>query len=177
MKIQHLKTPIRQAIIVKMSDSQKIKSYAERHDGREISTTNTLLALSYLLMKQPYNPILWSLYSLCSFLYGYKPASFKQREIRICDYYVQKEHWLSGNFADIRDILAIDNVTTECPNTAIATLYAPDMQQYLTDDACLIDSKTLYIIPVEWLSYIAVREHVFVLLPFKFCCREVLLRT
>jgi hypothetical protein len=172
MKLKRLDTPVRQRIL-KMSDSH-IKTYVERH-GYEISVSDIISGLSYLLMQQPYNPVLWNLYSVCCYLRNYKPKTFGRQEIRIKDYYVEK-HWLSGCFSDIRDIIAIDNVETKNPSTAIVTLYAPDIQDLTLADS-LIDKKTMYIIPVEWVSYIAVRDYCFVLLPFKFCCREVLLRT
>ncbi|CAB4009173.1 Hypothetical predicted protein [Paramuricea clavata] len=158
-----------------MADSHKIKTYVERH-GCEMCSIDKISVLSYLLMKQPYNPILWVLYSVCTYLHGCKPKSFKHREIRIRDYYVAREHWLSGSFSDIRDIIAIDNVTTKQPRTSIATLYAPDIQS-LTPAESLVNMKTLYNIPVEWIPYIATCENLFVLLPFTFCCREVLIRT
>jgi hypothetical protein len=139
MKIQRLKTPIRQAIIVKMAESQEIKTYVERY-GYEISDTLKIEALSNLLMKRPYHPILWALYSVSPYLYGYKPPSFKKREICVLDYYAVKEHWLSGSFSDIRDIIAIDNVTMKRPNMAIATLYTPDIQDLTVADS-LVDAK------------------------------------
>jgi hypothetical protein len=123
-----------------------------------------------------YNPILWVLYSVCRYLHDQKLCGFTKREVKIQDYYVMRQHWLPGSFSDIRDIIAVDNVTTLNPITAVATLYAPDIQD-LTLVNSLIDKKTLYIIPVEWIQYIAARDGCFVLLPFKFCCREVLLRT
>jgi hypothetical protein len=55
-------------------------------------------------------------------------------------------------------------------------LYAADIQDLTLADS-LVDKKTMYIIPVEWIPYIAACDQHFVLLPFKFCCREVLLRT
>ena len=58
----------------------------------------------------------------------------------------------------------------------IVTLYAPDIQD-ITLVNSMVEKKTLYIIPFEWVPYIAVSGHCFVLLPFKFCCREVLVRT
>jgi hypothetical protein len=180
-----------------MTDSD-IKTYVERH-GYEISGSDLISGLSYLLMRQPYNPVLWNLYSVCHYLRNYKPKTFRRKEIRIRDYYVEKKHWLSGCFSDIRDIIAIDNtvehettheITDETTNeikyvtsreiknpaTAIATLYAADIQDLTLADS-LVDKKTMYIIPVEWIPYIAARDQHFVLLPFKFCCREVLLRT
>ncbi|CAB4013530.1 Hypothetical predicted protein [Paramuricea clavata] len=37
--------------------------------------------------------------------------------------------------------------------------------------------KIMYRIPIEWISRLAVRDGMFVLLPQEFCCREVLLRS
>ena len=70
-----------------------------------------LPALSYLLMNQPYNPILWELYSTCRFLHSYKPT-LNQHEIQILDYYgIGDNFWLKGGFEDIRDFIAIDDQT------------------------------------------------------------------
>ena len=196
MRIKRLITPVRQKV-AKMVDTT-IKPYAERY-GCELSDTEVLSGLSYLLMRQPYNPVLWNLYSTCRYLHSYKPKSIGCREIRICDYYVEKKHWLTGSFSDIRDIIAIDNTVLHevdeqvvdektkvtsivtrrkvtNPTTALATLYAPDIQDLTLVDS-LVDNKSMYVIPVQWIPYIAVRDYQFVLMPFAFCCREVLLHS
>jgi hypothetical protein len=87
----------------------KIGTYYERH-GRHIANSDILKGLSYLLSAQPYNPVLWGLYTTCRFLYDYKPKSFLRKEIVVNDYYLEKQPWVSGSFLDLRDMILIDNV-------------------------------------------------------------------
>ena len=155
--------------------TEKIKTYKERY-GCEIEPTLVLKGLSYLLLKQPYNPLLWNLYGTCRFLRSYKPKSFMQREVRIQDYYPEHDHWLSGNFSDVRDIITIDNMDKPNPNSVLVTLYSPGIQD-LTLLESMVEKQTMYIIPVEWVKCIAMCDDGFVLLPFEFCCREVLVRS
>ena len=94
-------------------------------------------------------------------------------EIVIQDYYPDHKPWLSGNFTDIRDLIAVDNVTNSRPTTALVTLYASDLQNLtLIENMCM--KQTMYIIPIEWVRCIATHDERFVLMPFNFCCREVL---
>ncbi|CAB3995356.1 Hypothetical predicted protein [Paramuricea clavata] len=130
----------------------------------------TLQILSYLLQKQPYNPILWTLYSTCRFLRAYKPP-LQNKEIRIQDYVLIKDFWLKGSFEDIRDFIAIDDKETECPPRMAA------VSMSIFNEALTERKKVVYSVPCEWLRRIAVRDGFFVLFPSEFCCREILYRS
>lgn len=126
--------------------------------------------LSYLLQAQLYNPVLWALYGTCTYLHNYKPQSFLRKEIIVLrDYYLEKKTWLSGNFSELCDLILIDDVTYKKPNYALVTKL---LKQPLWDD----EIPNMYYIPVEWLKCIAIRNGMFVLLPFEFCC-EILVRS
>jgi hypothetical protein len=111
-----------------------------------------LEAFDNLLINYPYHPVLWTLYAVNRRLAARKPNISKS--VEILDYRVVAEPWLSGISNAVRDILAIDDKTEEC-------WYA-----YAT------------IRKGEWVKRITVNKRGnFVLLPFEFCCRQVLKRT
>ena len=166
MRIKRLYTPIR-AKILKMSDLS-IQTYFERH-GVEISQHDTLEALQALLSAQPYNPILWKLYATCQFLYAQSPPSFTRREVRIDDYVCEEVRWISGDTDEICDVILVDD-SDKKPDNEGNVEYVKDIA-YATINA---EFPFFYIIPVEWIPHIVVRSGRFYLLPFKFCCRQVL---
>ena len=156
-----------------------VPSYYERH-GQKIDQGVILSGLAHLLMAQPYNPILCILYQTCTFLYFKKPQSFMCREILIEQYYVESKPWILGNFSDIRDVILVDDVnctTVQC----LATLSGgidKNMDVYNDlETGKIAKQKTMYVLPTEWIKCLAARNNRFVLMPFRFCCREVLKRS
>jgi hypothetical protein len=130
-----------------------------------------LEGLEYLLTNYPYHPVLWTLYAVNKRLAGYKPRLGKSIEIF---YYRRVENpWLGGVTESVRDILAIDDKTgkddkgkdKECWY-AYATIREGT------------ERVGMYWIPREWVKRIVVNERQnFMLLPYEFCCRQVLKRS
>ncbi|CAB3978625.1 Hypothetical predicted protein [Paramuricea clavata] len=137
-----------------------------------------LEALSYLLLKQPYNPTLWNLYSTCTYLRFYKPLMVKERKI---NHYseVKGGCWLKGGFETIRDFIAVDDVKEDDEKVKSDNPATPDLvweknpRMGVDEDG----GKKIYNIPVEWIPQLGVREGLFVLFPYPFCCREVLVHS
>jgi hypothetical protein len=125
-----------------------------------------LKGLEYLLINYPYHPILWTLYAVNKRFAGYKPRLKNSAEV--FEYHRVKSPWLGGVTESVRDILAIDDISTTNENCwyAYATIREGG------------DRVGMYWIPREWLKYVVVnkRKH-FVLLPYQFCCRQVLKRS
>ena len=156
-----------------------------------------LQALSELLESNYFDPVLWSLYYTCRYLYNKKPRDLGKREIRIrnyrdaCVYELKEEHdemkrvvvkqnllWLKGDCTALRDILIYDKAK---PGYALMGI---DSEPHIVDNDDYDDdnrtNKTFYIIPAEWLPYVYVRlennSWSMYLAKNKFCCRQVLVR-
>jgi hypothetical protein len=137
-------------------------TYYERH-GVEPSQELILHALSCLLTKTPYHPILWALYSTCRYLRLYKyPPNVD--EVVIKEYWWTNKSWVGGCFTDIHDIIAIDE-----KNTQAVLITLNGLSGY--------DTPCLYIIPCEWIKRTFARKNWLVLAKFDFCCRQVLRRS
>jgi hypothetical protein len=122
-----------------------------------------LEAFDNLLINYPYHPVLWTLYALNRRLAIRKP-NLGGKSVEILDYRVVAEPWLSGVSNAVRDILAIDDKIKDCWY-AYATIREAG-------------ETVFYWIPREWVKRITVNKRGnFVLLPFEFCCRQVLKRT
>jgi hypothetical protein len=121
-----------------------------------------LEAFDNLLINYPYHPVLWTLYAVNRRFAARKPT-VGGRNVEILDYSTVSNPWLSGITNALRDIIAIDD-KEECW-FAYATIRKGN-------------ETVLYWIPREWVKRIIVnsRGH-FVLLPFEFCCRQVLKRS
>jgi hypothetical protein len=123
-----------------------------------------LEGLEYLLTNYPYHPVLWTLYAVNKRLAGYKPRLGKS--IEIFDYRRVENPWLGGVTESVRDILAIDDKTGKECWYACATIREGT------------ERVGMYWIPREWVKRIVVNERQnFMLLPYKFCCRQVLKRS
>ena len=121
-----------------------------------------LEALDNLLINYRYHPVLWTLYAVNRRFAARKPDIAKS--VEILDYRVVSNPWLSGITNALRDVIAIDDKTEECW-FAYATIREGE-------------TAVLYWIPREWAKRITVnRRGNFVLLPFEFCCRQVLKRS
>ncbi|CAB3978341.1 Hypothetical predicted protein [Paramuricea clavata] len=145
--------------------------------------------LSYLLQAQPFNPILWNLYSTCRYLRRYKPTIDVKENI-VLDYVKAEDFWMKGSFDTIKDFIAIDDETdaekeiisdnaaekTKKPKERLRWPNHPRMA-VVGVDVGGAGVKQLYRIPVEWIPRLCVRNGMIVLQPFKFCCREVLQRS
>ncbi|CAB4007357.1 Hypothetical predicted protein [Paramuricea clavata] len=135
-------------------------------------------------MKQPYNPTLWNLYSTCRYLRHYKPPH-DVAERKINDYVKVEGFWLKGGFDTIRDFIAVDDETNDGETVKSDNPNTPDLlwakhprMAVVGIDVENVSGKQLYSIPVEWIPRLAVREDgLFVLKPFEFCCREILVRS
>jgi hypothetical protein len=132
--------------------------------GEVILDGNLILeALENLLSNYPFHPVLWTLYAVNKRLAVYKPGLGKSIEIR--DYYRVTDPWLGGVTDSIRDIIARDDTTKDECWYAYATIRDGDNME-------------MYWIPREWVKRIVVNERKnFVLLPYEFCCRQVLKRS
>jgi hypothetical protein len=126
---------------------------------------NLILAgLEYLLSNYPYHPILWTLYAVNKRLASYKPRLAKS--IEVFNYHRVQTPWIGGITESLRDILAIDDTTGKECWYAYATICEG------------VENVGLYWIPREWVKCIAVNERQnFILLPYEFCCRQVLKRS
>ena len=123
-----------------------------------------LEGLEYLLTNYPYHPVLWTLYAVNKRLAGYKPRLGKN--IEIFDYHRVVNPWLGGVTDSVRDILAIDDKTGKECWYAYATIREGT------------ERVGMYWIPREWVKRIVVNERQnFMLLPYTFCCRQVLKRS
>ena len=158
-----------------------------------------LQALSELLESNYFDPVLWSLYYTCRYLYNKKPRDLGKREIRIrnyrdaCVYELNEEHdemkrvavkqnllWLKGDCTALRDILIYDKAKPGYALMGIDSvphIVDNDDDDYDDDNRT---NKTFYIIPAEWLPYVYVRlennSWSMYLAKNKFCCRQVLVR-
>ena len=120
-----------------------------------------LEALDNLLINYPYHPVLWTLYAVNKRLRNCKPDI--RKNVEILSYYVVLNPWLSGITASLRDVIAQDDKLEECW-FAHATI-------------CKNKKAVLYWIPREWVKRIIVNSRGnFMLLPFEFCCRQILNR-
>jgi hypothetical protein len=123
-----------------------------------------LEALENLLSNYPFHPGLWTLYAVNKRLAVYKPGLGKSIEIR--DYYRVTDPWLGSVTGSIRDIIARDDKTKDECWYAYATVRVDD------------ENMEMYWIPREWVKRIIVNEcKNFVLLPYEFCCRQILKRS
>jgi hypothetical protein len=96
-------------------------------------------------------------------LYNRKPR-FTGRSVGISDYRIVKEPWLAGVSNAVRDILAFDDKEEDC--------------WYAYATVRKAGETVFYWIPREWVKRLTVNKHGnFVLLPFEFCCRQVLKRS
>jgi hypothetical protein len=124
-----------------------------------------LEGLEYLLSNYPYHPVLWLLYAVSKRLAAYKPRLGKS--IEVFDYYRVENPWLGGVTESVRDILAIDDKTSKECWYAYATIREKDER-----------GVQMYWIPREWVKRIVVNDRQnCVLLPYEFCCRQVLKRS
>ena len=121
---------------------------------------NLILAgLEHLLSNYPYHPVLWTLYAVNKRLASYKPRLGKS--IEVFNYYRVENPWLGGITESLHDILAIDDTTGKECWYAYATI-----------------CEGVENVPREWAKRIVVNERRnFVLLPYEFCCRQVLKRS
>ncbi|CAB3976762.1 Hypothetical predicted protein [Paramuricea clavata] len=133
-------------------------------------------------MKQPHNPVLWNLYSTCTYLRVYKPP-LDVADKKINNYVKVKDFWMKGGFETIRDFIAVDDQTDEGETVKSDNPNTPDLTRpkHPRMGVIAVDSeagKEFYSIPVEWIPRVAVCEDgLFVLKPFEFCCREILARS
>ncbi|CAB3977895.1 Hypothetical predicted protein [Paramuricea clavata] len=104
-------------------------------------------------------------------------------ERRVLDYVREKDFWLKGGFDTVRDFIAIDDETDEEDTVESDNPATPKRvwKKNPTHASVGIDGesgKEFYRIPVEWVSRLYVNDDgFFVLKPYEFCCREVLVRS
>ncbi|CAB3977404.1 Hypothetical predicted protein [Paramuricea clavata] len=144
-----------------------------------------LQALGELLESNYFHPVLWSLYSTCSYLYNKKPQDLGTREIRICNYssaIIDEENslvWLKGNLEGTRDLMLYDEKNPSyCVIGIDGRQPMPEVDDHDDDD--FKSEKKFYVIPAEWIPYIYVRYEndswAMYLSATRFCCRQILIR-
>ena len=122
-----------------------------------------LEAFDNLLINYPFHPVLWTLYAVNRRFAVRKPEMEKSTDI--LHYYRVTRPWLGGVTDSIRDIIARDDTTKNGCWFAYATIRNGEKTE-------------MYWIPREWVKRIFVNErNNFELLPYEFCCRQVLKRT
>ena len=161
-------------------------------------TPLNLQALGQLLEHNYFDPVLWSLYSTCRYLYYKKPRDLGKREIHIRNYEraciydlsdvdeedgtrevvtTQTLQWLKGDLTGTRDLLLYDKST---PSYALIGIDCEQPKLDAEGDDELATFKTFYIIPAQWLHYVYVRfennSWAMYLAAKKFCCRQILIR-
>jgi hypothetical protein len=105
-----------------------------------------------------------------------------EKEVCIYDYQIVREAdlWFNGDMGDMKDVILINDEEGSNGTTAVIVL-----QTNAIDCAASLDSpvmmrhRVFYEIPQEWCARIIGRKNskneiFFYLLPFKFCCRQVL---
>jgi hypothetical protein len=145
----------------------------------EIVTNLALNAFNLLVSVYPYHPILWSLYSVNRYLHTQKPTFGK--EVKIWDYHTAANIWFSGDLGDLHDVFVLDDEVGSSGTTAVLgvleTLPGFDEEEL----PVLNEIRRFYDIPREWCRRIIGRRNnagkLFLhLLPFEFCCRQILRR-
>ena len=136
-------------------------------------TNLALNAFNVLLSVYPYHPILWSLYGVNRYLRSQKPTFGK--EVKIWDYHMAHNIWFSGDLGDIHDVFVLDDESGSSGTTAVLGVLEPVVDEEETD------IRRFYDIPREWCRRIIGRHNnegkLFLhLLPFEFCCRQILRR-
>jgi hypothetical protein len=128
-----------------------------------MNTNLALEAFDQLVVVYPFHPVLWTLYAVNRRLAVRKPELDKS--VEIFNYHPVTNPWLGGVTNSIRDVIAIDDSTEKECWYACATIRDRG-------------DTAMYWIPREWIKRIIVNERKnFVLLPFEFCCRQILKRT
>jgi hypothetical protein len=140
-----------------------------------------LKVFSILLAAYPRHPILWILYGLNRRLRAMRPLL--EKEVRIYDYQPVRETelWFSGDMGDIKDVIILNDEKGSSGNTAIIGLEsaALNCRASLNNARDIVNCRVFYEIPREWCARIIGRvssngEIFLYLLPFKFCCRQIL---
>ena len=123
-----------------------------------------LEALDNLLINFPYHPVLWTLYAVNRRLHDRKPPH-SRKNVEVLSYTIVSEPWLSGLTDSLRDVIVWDDKLEKERWVAHATIHENK-------------KAVLYEIPREWIKRIIVNSRGrFVLLPFEFCCRQILKRS
>jgi hypothetical protein len=151
--------------------------------SRKKALSLSLTVFSILLAAYPRHPVLWVLYSLNRFLRGMKPLL--EKEVCINDYQLVRETdlWFNGDMGDIKDVIIMNDEEGSSGLTAIIGLQTGAIDCGLSlNDMNIVRCRVFYEVPREWCARIIGRKNskneIFLyLLPFKFCCRQVLRRS
>ncbi|CAB3980417.1 Hypothetical predicted protein [Paramuricea clavata] len=158
-----------------------------------------LSALGLLLENYPYDPVLWSLYATCSYLYGKKKIEIQSlgvkeiciRNYRLAGIYDVEEKdgekrvvekrslvWLKGCLTGIHDVMLFDEKHPSYALLGVDTQVSNSC--YGFDDEDSSTDKIFYVIPAEWIPYVYIRVRdeswYMYLAKKKFCCRQILYR-
>ncbi|CAB3981404.1 Hypothetical predicted protein [Paramuricea clavata] len=162
-----------------------------------------LSALGLLLENYPYDPVLWSLYATCSYLYEKKKIEIQNlgvkeiyiRNYRLAGIYDVEEEdgekqvvlkqslvWLKGCLTGVHDMILFDKSKPYYALLGVDTHVSNSCYSFYDDpeDESKMD-KTFYVIPAEWIPYVYIRVrddkswHMY-LAKKKFCCRQILYR-
>ena len=139
------------------------KTYLERH-GFKPGEAFKINALERLLIAEPYHPGLWPVYTVNRKLRSLKPVFATERRIHIYTKTPEDEIWFRGDLSELRDlVISLDSRT-------VSVSLAVHRQ------------RVFYTIPREWCKRLIVRRGEnyrfwFHLLPFEFCCRQILKST
>jgi hypothetical protein len=145
----------------------------------EIVSNLALNAFNLLVSVYPYHPILWSLYSVNRYLRTQKPTFGK--EVKIWDYHTTNNIWFAGDLGDIRDVFVLNDELGSSGTTAILGVLDKTLGFDEEGEPVFNEIRTFYDIPREWCRRIIGRRDnagkLFLhLLPFEFCCRQILRR-
>ncbi|CAB4013446.1 Hypothetical predicted protein [Paramuricea clavata] len=151
------------------------------------------------------NPVLWSLYATCSYLYGKKRIEIQNlgvKEICIRNYrrasiYALAEEedgemrvveerslmWMKGSLTGVRDVMLYDKAQPSYVLLGVDTEVCDTniYEDNSDDEDDPVTHKTFYIIPAEWMPYVYIRfkddeSWCMYLAKKKFCCWQILCR-
>ncbi|CAB3977256.1 Hypothetical predicted protein [Paramuricea clavata] len=98
---------------------------------------------------------------------------------------VAENFWMGGSFETLRDFIAVDDQidsddeiesdNPETPEKKWSNVTRTAVVAVDTEDEN--KGKQLFSIPIEWIPRVAIRNNKMVLMPFEFCCREVIVRS